>query len=184
MEGGREIERQHAAPSPFCAAGVPARTWPALTPAPLLPPSLLPRPLQLGAGVDPAWGAQRSARTAATEDDASASDLGSDEYSPRSSNASPSARRWVPARGRAGRGCERTRGVCVLRGPVMAGGAGNPLLRLPTRGGKNRGGKKRGLTLVPAPLPPAMQHPAPRQPPHLALSRQPLAAAPPQRADV
>lgn len=51
--------------------------------------------LQLGAGVDPDWMAQRSARTAATGVTASelGSELGSDEYSPRSSNASPSARR-------------------------------------------------------------------------------------------
>ncbi|KAI3424139.1 hypothetical protein D9Q98_009499 [Chlorella vulgaris] len=49
---------------------------------------------RLGAGVDPDWMAQRSARTAATGVTASelGSELGSDEYSPRSSNASPSAR--------------------------------------------------------------------------------------------
>jgi hypothetical protein len=41
--------------------------------------------------VDPEWLAQRTQRTAATTD-YSGSELGSDEYSPRSSNASPSAR--------------------------------------------------------------------------------------------
>ena len=54
--------------------------------------------LQLGAGVDPEWLAQHTARTSGSGgSDLSGSDLGSDDYSPRSSDASPSARRWAGA---------------------------------------------------------------------------------------
>ena len=53
---------------------------------------------QLGAGVDPEWLAQHTARTSGSGgSDLSGSDLGSDDYSPRSSDASPSARRWAGA---------------------------------------------------------------------------------------
>lgn len=61
-----------------------------------LPSALPPAHLQLGAGVDPEWLAQHTARTSGSGgSDLSGSDLGSDEYSPRSSDASPSARRWA-----------------------------------------------------------------------------------------
>lgn len=61
------------------------------------PGSCCPVPLlQLGAGVDPEWLAQHTAHTSGSGgSDLSGSDLGSDDYSPRSSDASPSARRWA-----------------------------------------------------------------------------------------
>lgn len=68
-------------------AGMPCTSFPTLC-APLIP-----LVLQLGAGLDPAWMAQRQQQQRGPGDD-SGSDLGSEDYTPRSSDASPSARRW------------------------------------------------------------------------------------------
>lgn len=112
---------------------------------------------RLGAGVDPDWLAQRSARTGASGSELGDSDLSS-EYSPRSSDASPSARR-----------CE---------GAARRGGGGEP--RVPLERGAHACPAP-CLSACRRPAPPTCmpQHPAQWQPPHLAVrsrrpSRRPL----------